>query len=240
MHVSNRGTQLILTVVLMIFGFMLALQLKARPAITANISYQRAAELTALLKAVEEERNSLREEVKQLRDRLAESAAGLSREQALREELSKARILAGLADVKGPGVIVQMTDSKKPSSAGQDPNVYLIHDDDVRAVVNELFSAGAEAVSINGQRFVATTEIRCAGPVFMINGVRIAPPIEIRAIGDPETLDSALHLRGGVIDNLALWGIEVKVKREEEVLVPAYNGTLQFKYAKPVKAEGTR
>ena len=237
---SKRGTQLILSVVLMIFGFMLALQLKARPTMTANISYQRAVELTALLKAAEEERNALREEVKQLRDRLAQSAAGLSREQALQDELARARILAGLADVKGPGVIVEMTDSNKPSSVGQDPNVYLIHDDDVRSVVNELLSAGAEAISINGQRLVATTEIRCAGPVFMINGVRIAPPIEIRAIGDPETLDSALHLRGGVIDNLSLWGIGVKVKREEEVFVPAYNGTLQFKYATPVKVEVTR
>lgn len=237
---AKRETRFVLALVLMIFGFMLALQLKARPAITANISYQRAAELTALLKSVEEERNSLRAEVKELRDRLAESAEGLTREQALKDELARARVLAGLADVKGPGVIVEMTDSKRPTAAGQDPNVYLIHDDDVRAVVNELLSAGAEAISINGQRFVATTEIRCAGPVFMINGVRTAPPIEIRAIGDPETLDSALHLRGGVVDNLALWGIEVKVKREQEVMVPAYNGTLQFKYAKPVKTEGTR
>ena len=103
--------------------------------------------------------------------------------------------MAGLTEVKGPGVTIEMNDAKKEVPSGQDPNLFIIHDDDVLAVVNELLASGAEAIAINGQRVVATTEIRCAGAVIMINGVRFAPPLKIQAIGDPETLHNALKIR---------------------------------------------
>ena len=77
--------------------------------------------------------------------------------------------------MKGPGVTVEMNDAQKPVGSGQDPNLFIIHDDDILAVVNELFAAGAEAMCINGQRVVATTEVRCVGPVIMVNGNRVAP-----------------------------------------------------------------
>jgi len=140
--------------------------------------------------------------------------------------------------VKGPGVTVEMNDAQKPVGSGQDPNLFIIHDDDILAVVNELFAAGAEAMCINGQRVVATTEVRCVGPVIMVNGNRVAPPILIQAIGDSSVLEAALKMRGGVVDNLGLWGIEVKIKVEEEVVLPAYSGSVNFKFAQPVKKEG--
>lgn len=237
---GRRGSQAALTIIFILFGFMLATQFRARPPISGNVPYQRAEELSVLLKATEEERDRLREEVKVLRDRVAEMMAGENQVKVLRDELLKARILGGLVDVKGPGVTVEMNDSQVKSSGVQDPNVFLIHDDDVLRVVNELFAGGAEAVAVNGQRLVATSEIRCAGPVFIINGVRVAPPLKIQAIGDPVMLQNALKMRGGVVDNLALFGIEVKIKTEQEIVVPAYSGSLNFRYAKPVKDEGSK
>jgi len=235
----SRGSQAALALIFMIFGFMLATQFRTRPQVSGNVPYQRAEELSVLLKVAEEERDKLREEIAVLRDRVAEMTAGENQLKGLQSELLKARILAGLVDVKGPGLTVEMTDSQKPSTSGQDPNVFLIHDDDVLGVVNELFAAGAEAVSVNGQRMVAKSEIRCAGPVFIVNGVRLAPPLKIQAIGDPETLDNALKMRGGVIDRLKLWGIEIKTKREGEIVIPAYTGSLDFRYAQPAKKEGS-
>ncbi|MCL5040572.1 MAG: DUF881 domain-containing protein, partial [Firmicutes bacterium] len=149
-------------------------------------------------------------------------------------EMERLRILAGLSEVQGPGVTVTMDDSKRPRQKGEDPNAFLIHDDDVLKVINELLAAGAEAVAINGQRLVSNTEIRCAGPTISINRAMTAPPLTIVAIGDPATLESALKMRGGVMESLALWGIEVKVKKENEVTIPAYHGSLDFQYAKPV------
>lgn len=236
---KSRGSQAALTIIFLLFGFMLATQFRARPPVAANLQYIRAEELSVLLKVTEEERDRLREEVRGLREQIAEMEAGESQVQVLQEELAKARILAGLTEVRGPGVIVEMSDSTRQPSPGQDPNAFLIHDYDVLKVVNELFSAGAEAVSVNGLRFVATTEVRCAGNVLMINGVRVAPPLKILAIGDPKTLESGLKMRGGIVDNLTLWGIEVKVRTEQEITVPAYTGPLDFRYAQPVKKGGS-
>ncbi len=235
--VKNRGSWAALTVIFMLFGFMIATQFRARPPLQADHTVQRAAELSVLLKMIEEERDGLKDEVKVLRARLAELTAGENEVQVLQEQLLKAMVLAGLTDVVGPGVSIEMTDSEKPAQPGQDPNVYLIHDDDIQRLVNELFGAGAEAVSINGQRVVATTEVRCAGSVIMINGTRMAPPFKLLAIGDPKTLEAGLKIRGGLVDSLSLWGIEVKIKVEEEITIPAYSGSLNFHYANP-KAKG--
>jgi uncharacterized protein YlxW (UPF0749 family) len=235
----SRGSWAALTVIFVLFGFMLATQFRARPPIAGNLQYQRAEELSVLLKVTEEERDSLIQEVSALRDKVAQMQAGRDQEQVLREELNKARVLAGLTEVKGPGVVIEMTDSQKAAQPGQDPNVFLIHDKDLQDVINAAFGAGAEALSVNGQRFVSRTEVVCAGNVIMINGVRVAPPFKILAIGDPAVLENGLNIRGGVVTNLQFWGIDVKVKQEQEIIVPAFQGALDFKFAQPAQKEAT-
>lgn len=236
----SRGSQAALTVIFILFGFMLATQFRARPPIAGNLSYQRAEELSVLLKVSEDENNTLKQEVTSLRSRVAEMTAGVDQAQALQEEMRKAMMLAGLSAVKGPGISVVMTDSDKPAQQGQDPNVFLIHEGDIQDVVNAIFAAGAEAVSVNGQRFVSTTEVVCAGNTIMINGVRVAPPFTILAIGDSKVLEAGLTIRGGIIDGLKFWGIGVKVKQEQEITVPAYQGALDFHFAQPVTGEATK
>lgn len=235
----SRGSQAALTIIFILFGFMLATQFRARPPIAANLTYQRAEELSVLLKVTEEQRDALREEVTVLRDRVTQMQAGEDQVNLLQDELRKAMILAGLTEVKGPGLVVEMSDSQKVAQPGQDPNAFLIHEGDVQNVVNGLFAAGAEAVSVNGQRFVATTEIICAGNVIMINGVRVAPPLKIMAIGDSKVLENGLKMRGGVVDSLVFWGIDVKVKQEQEIIIPAYQGSLNFRFVQPVRKEAT-
>ena len=90
-------------------------------------------------------------------------------------------------------------------------------------------------MSINGQRLTGTSEIRCAGPTLSVNNVRSAPPYKIHAIGDPESLEKSIKMRGGVEDTLKVWGIQIDVKKEEHVEVPAYKGAASFKYAKAIE-----
>ena len=153
-----------------------------------------------------------------------------------KEDQDMLRYRAALVPLEGEGVIVRMDDSAKPVKAGENPNLYIIHDDDLLRVINELRAAGAEAVSINGQRLTGTSEIRCAGPTLSVNNVRSAPPYKIHAIGDPESLEKSIKMRGGVEDTLKVWGIQIDVKKEEHVEVPAYKGAASFKYAKAVEA----
>ena len=100
-------------------------------------------------------------------------------------------------------------------------------------MINELRSAGAEAISLNGERLIATSEVRCTGAVVTVNGRRYAAPYIIFAIGDPTTLYNALTMRNGVVDILGQWQIDVEVTMSEKLLIPKYNGALELEYASP-------
>lgn len=230
----SKGAQVAVALVMLVLGLMLALQYRVQQRAATDLAHRRTEELVELLQRAETERRRLEEEVAQLRGTVSQLTQGQAALSALQEELAKAQMLAGLTPVKGPGVTVTMDDSKRPIQKGQDINAFLLHDEDVLRVVNELFAAGAEAMSLNGQRVIATTEVRCAGPTISVNRVMTAPPIIIQAIGDPDVLERALRMRGGVVESLSFWGIEVTVRKETEITVPAYTGSLRFQFGRVV------
>lgn len=104
----------------------------------------------------------------------------------LREEVDKANKLLGLTELTGEGIVVTLKDDETTSSKelGMSINRALVHEEDIRQIVNELKNTGAEAISINGQRVVSTTAIVCSGAIITVNGVKINAPFEISAIGD--------------------------------------------------------
>lgn len=165
-----------------------------------------------------------------------QAASGGSINEALKAEVDKLTMEAGLVDMEGPGVMVALRDSTAANVTGDEQD-YIIHDSDLLTVLNDLRAAGAEAISLNGERILATSEIRCAGPVVMVNGRQYAAPFVFNAIGDPATLYNALTMRGGVVDVLGQWKIEVKVTASDKLLVPKYSGVMEFRYATPAVAE---
>ena len=143
-------------------------------------------------------------------------------------------MMSGSMALEGPGVIITIDDSSKGAQElkkADDPNLYLVHDEDLLKVVNELRAAGAEAISLNGQRLTANSEIRCAGPTVSVNNVRSAPPFEIRAIGNIKDLENAVNMRGGVADTLKVWGIHMELASSGKVWIPAYKNVMRYKYA---------
>jgi uncharacterized protein YlxW (UPF0749 family) len=115
-------------------------------------------------------------------------------------------------------------------NAGQE-DLFIIHDEDLLKVVNELRDAGAEAISINDERLLSTSEMRCAGSTVSVNNNRYAAPYIIKAIGSPENLEYALRMPGGVSDVLARWGIELAIEQKDKLIIKAYTGVIQYKYA---------
>ena len=93
-------------------------------------------------------------------------------------------------------------------------------------------TAGAEAISVNGQRLTGISEIRCAGPTLSVNNVRSSAPFEIRAIGDKKSLENALRMRGGVAETLGVWGIQLDIKASNDVYIPPYRGSIRQSYAR--------
>lgn len=146
------------------------------------------------------------------------------------EDLNKSKLLAGLTDVEGEGVVITIEDSQTIDSdltieAG------LVHDTDITAILTELKAAGVEAISVNGQRIISTSAIRCVGPTIQVNSVKVASPFYIKAIGNADYLESALNIKGGIVDNLRGYGIIINVERQDDIEISKYDGTLKFKFA---------
>ena len=220
----DKHAKILITIVCAILGVMLATQFRTNESRKANIPYQRAEDLSERLKVVEKERNQLLLEIQRLQEKASDEVVA--------REINMLKAYAGDTALHGPGVIVTVDDSKKVSKPGEKQNLYLIHDDDLLRIINELRASGAEGIAINEERLIAVSEIRCAGPTLSVNNNRFAPPYVIRAIGDPKSLENALKMRGGVIETLKFWGIQVTVTQEENVVIPAFKGTHSFEYAK--------
>ena len=233
---KNKG-ELAVVVVCAIVGFLLAAQLRSIQLSGAAdaTNATRLETLQNLYNELMEQKEGLEDQVSQLQEELAlyRDQAG---NEALRAELDQMEITAGLTDVEGPGITVVMSDSTATNVTGNEAD-YLIHDNDILSVINELRSAGAEAISLNGERILATSEVRCTGAVVTVNGRRYAAPYVIFAIGDSNTLYSALTMRNGVVDVLGQWGISVQVTPSDLLLIPKYNGTIDYQYARPAAVE---
>lgn len=147
------------------------------------------------------------------------------------EELKKYNQLLGLTDVKGEGIIMVVTDSTQENT-GIDLNNLIVHDSDLRSLVNELANAGAEAISINDERIVSTTAITCAGNVILINGNKVGSPFEIKAIGNQESLYGAITRAGGYAYALRARSVQVETKKMANVQISRYTGALTQKYVK--------
>ena len=220
-----------------VLGFLLAVQLKS-----VKINTAVDATSASRLETLQELYNDLSSEQDDLKDRLSEAQAELEEyrnaaasgeaSEALKAEMDRLSMAAGLTDVEGPGVMVVMSDSTEENTTGDEAD-YLIHDSDLLSVINELRDAGAQAISFNGERILATSEVRCAGSVVMVNGKRFAAPFILYAIGDPTTMYNALTMRNGVVDVLSQWKINVTVTMSDQLLIERYKGTLQTDYLRP-------
>ena len=141
-------------------------------------------------------------------------------------------ILAGSTDLKGEGIIITLTDGDNANTLNSNT---LVHDSDILTVVNELQAAGAEAISVNNQRIISTSAIRCVGPVIQVNYQKVASPFVIRAIGNSQYLESAMNIKNGIVDTLKEYGINITVERSTEVEILKYDGTFSTKYSNKIE-----
>jgi uncharacterized protein YlxW (UPF0749 family) len=188
------------------------------------------------------ELEELRAEVTRARDELlANSTTG----QRALDELAAAEAGAAALPVEGPGLLVTLanagSDADDDPVGGDDEGDVRgrVRDGDLQLVVNALWAAGAEAVSINGQRLGPTSAIRFAGEAVLVDFRPVTNPYEISAIGDPETLSSGF-LSSPEVGSLALieetYGLRFDFSREEELSLPAA-GTPELRSAQPVPDE---
>ncbi len=205
---------------LLLLGILLGVQFRVDRGVPA-VGPENVGDMAVLLQRAEQQNHQLAKELASLKAQILRQDQGAVRYKALVQQLDLARAEAGLTTVSGKGVEVVVSE---PSGGLGSQAIFAIHDTDVLSILNELRAAGAYALSINGQRVVATTEVREAGSIFSINNTPAAPPFTIVALGDPTTMRQALLLRGGVIDTLQAVGIGIKIRTAADLSVPAYQG----------------
>lgn len=146
------------------------------------------------------------------------------------KELSRLNTIIGLTKVQGEGITITIEDGEPPENSLYVSD-YIVHDYDLIFVVNALFNAGADAVSINGVRIVSTTGITCAGNVIKVNDEKVGTPFKIKAIGSQDMLYGQLKIPGGYLDNLEDAGVKVDVKKEDSITIDRYTGVYKFEYS---------
>ncbi len=223
-----------------ILGVFIAFQMKFIQGTYLNGASptQKTTEILNELSAVKKEKENLVEEIERLEDQLDKIQNSASEESAivknLTEELNRYKGFSGMTKVSGTGIMISIDNPPKDLNLGLEKNIAydykLILD-----LINELNSAGAEAISINDQRMINSTEVRLAGSQVNVNTLPISPPYIIKAIGNSSTLDGAINQRFGIVQNIQETGYYVEVKQVENLEIGAFNGSLKFRYANTVK-----
>ncbi len=223
---TSRSTRLAVTSVAFLIGVLVMAQFAAQQRINSRRVTVSGVEGALLISNLVEANARLRQQVSELDAQLDafRGATNQAQLQAMTDDLNRLRILNGAVKVSGPGVRVKV----------DGPATVL----DLQDLLNELRNAGAEALSLNGQRIVASTVILPMpdGSV-RVDGVTIRRPYVFAAIGDAATLEAALVRPGGLLMVFAnsREGIGVSVEKSAGLSVPAREPASAFQYAVPVK-----
>lgn len=240
--IGKYKVSLILIFIFMLLGYGITLQFKI---ITQDYSFVNLKTMNELHNSLVKERGEI-ENLKKLIElkkmNLLEYETALKQEgsivEVIKSEIINTKAITGFYDVEGPGVIVKLNDSERELQEWEDPNDLIIHEQDVLIIINDLKVAGAEALSINGQRILSTTEIQCAGPTITVNGFTYGQPFIIRAIGDPATLDAAIKSPGSYSALLRdVYGLVVESQVNPRIRISRFNREIDFKYATPREGE---
>lgn len=158
-------------------------------------------------------------------------------EAKLFSDLDFYELAGGFVDVEGPGIEIIIDDGVRDLELGENPNDLLVHDADLLEVINDLKDAGAEIISVNGQRILDTSSITCSGYTVRINERFYGKPFEIKAIGDASRMSAALIGPGGYGTLLKEYGLIFKISMVDSVKISGIKDERAFKHAKILTAE---
>jgi uncharacterized protein YlxW (UPF0749 family) len=178
------------------------------------LSAARTSDLVRILDDLAVQRERLAAEETRLQATIADLESSADQAQAARavtkERLQNLRILAGVVPVTGPGVTLTIVDPDQTMEAV-----------DILDAVQELKDAGAEAISVDGQRVIATTAIVDTPDGVKVGDTVIKTPIEMKAIGDPATLSAGLSFPGGVLESVREAGAQGVVVESDSIAIAA-------------------
>jgi uncharacterized protein YlxW (UPF0749 family) len=203
----------------------------------------RNTDLVSLVQSESRRNAGLAQRLTVVRDGVDRLSSTSNDDRSLQPELEQQADRAGLRAVRGPAVTVTLDDAPDTVAAdGIDADLLVVHQQDIQAVVNALWSGGAEAMTIQGQRVISTTGVKCVGNTVVLHGVPYAPPYVISAIGDQGRLQSALEDSSFVQifqQYVDAYGLVYKERLTARAQFPPHQGSLELQYARPYDVGST-
>ena len=189
------------------------------------IETMRETELRTELSDWKNKYNEVQDRLRETESKITEYQSQISNSEEssniLEKDLSETEEYLGYTNLKGEGIVIKLEDN----------DFKQIERWDLLQLINELKLAGAEAISINDERVISTTEIATVGYQFiLINGNRVPSPFIVKAIGNKKYLESAITIKGGYLDEMIVNEKTISYTVEDEIEVPAYDGKLSFDY----------
>jgi uncharacterized protein YlxW (UPF0749 family) len=204
----------------------------------------RNTDLVSLIQFQSRRNTELGRSVTDLRKEVDGLAARADQESDLGPEVDRATRRVGLNPVSGPGVTVTLDDAPPSVAAnGIEPDLLVVHQQDIQAVVNAFWAGGAEAMTIQDQRVISTTAVKCVGNTVVLHGIPYSPPYQISASGDPARLQDALAASEPIQiyqQYVDAYGLVFREKSESRLDFEAHEGSLNLSYAKLYRRFGVR
>lgn len=208
----------------------------------AEIRRSDAPRLVDLVRDTQATVNRLKAERDQLATKI-DSTHLKSSDAALAAMLRRSAELAGEADmnpVHGPGLVVTLDDAQRDANGrfprDASPDDLVVHQQDIQAVLNALWSTGAEAIQMQDQRIIATSVPRCVGNTLLLNGRTYSPPYTITAIGNATAMQAALAAAPLVIlykQYVVRFGLGYHEDGKPDVQIVGHTEPVRMHFAQP-------
>lgn len=223
-----KTKQTLVIFIAFIVGIFIAIYLKSMNSENVYITLEQKRELEDEIEDVkleieklEKSKNEYKENLKAYKDILENE--NVSVEDLMKEELNYLKDISGYSNMVASGVVVTIKDSERELSSGENPNDLIVHDIDILRVLNDLKKAGAKGISINGERVLPTSQIKCSGATITVNKTTYGQPFVIKAIGDKESLVASINSPESYANLLReVYGIYINVEPNREILLDFY------------------
>lgn len=225
----------------LIFGVLFTWQFRTKIPIVGNFPSDEVEAKQELLKSFLDEQSYLQSKIVSLRGDLEEAQRNLENqtETINFEKLDALKKEIGLTEISGEGLEIFLDDSPLAIREGAEvSDQSLVQASDIRDILNILFAADADAISINGQRVIATSPITSVGTTILINNSHIAPPFNISTVGDTDIILQRLlnvNLLSSIYEKRSKQNIKFEIFKKNRVIVPIYNGDLKVSHLNTVK-----
>lgn len=230
-RIKNLREKIIFFLLSFIIGIGLSKQLAITDSRNGESLSDTAAHLQVELSNVRERKSKAEKEIEELEEKIRllkdDQIKSDQRYEEIKKEMEGYELQSGLKKAYGPGIVIDFNVN--------DPSTFellMANFDLLLSVINKLNASGAEGIAINDERFVFSTDFRYEQGNLLVNNNPVGRSIQIRAIGDPDTLEATMNMKYGILWEMKNnFQIDSKVEKKEKVELPRYTQETEFKFA---------